>query len=192
MVSDVSETVESISDVVRSDSAQEAERSMDRVCERVELLLSENRALSARLRNLEHLLASGSPRRTNRSSLDSSSSAKSHVYVGVLTQPHAAAHMDPSTTQPHNYGPLRASAFEEQLNWSRVYRRAQANHSESSLTVDGRSALALSMSSSLTLDEVSKISVFALPIFADELSNSEAYTFAWPVDDTTHIATSQV
>lgn len=43
---------------------------------------------------------------------------------------------------------------------------------------DGRSTLALSICSSLTLGEVFNISVFALPVFAVELSNASAYTFA--------------
>jgi hypothetical protein len=74
--------------------------------------------------------------------------------------------------------PANASAFEEQLHRSRVYRHAQANHSESSLLDDGLSTLALSICSSLTLGEVSNISVFALPVFANELSNAAAYDFA--------------
>jgi len=79
-------------------------------------------------------------------------------------------------------GLSHVSAFEEQLHRSRVYKHAQANHSESSLVDDGRSTLALSICSSLNLGEVSNISVFALPIFAAELSNASAYTFAQPME----------
>lgn len=168
---------------------------MNRLCDRVDLLLRENKELSARLRNLEYLSGSGSSRRTftssprnsfqqspNRVSLDSSGSAEPFVQPDVSAQSHATCHACSSMSNPHNHGSPRLSAFEEQLHWSRVYRHAHANHSESSLTVDSRSALAFSMCSSLTLGDVSKISVFALPVFADDLSNPSAYTFAPPSD----------
>jgi hypothetical protein len=84
----------------------------------------------------------------------------------------------PTSQKSRPIEPPHLSAFEEQLHRSRVYRHAQANHSESSLLDDGRSTLALSICSFLTLGEVSNISVFALPIFANELSNAAAYDFA--------------
>jgi hypothetical protein len=166
---------------------------MDRLCDQVDLLLKENKELSSRLRNLEHLSGGGSSRRSIASlaqggtrqdnistSAHSTTSRSSHVQSLDSCQSQTAAIPAPMAPTGTTNEPPRVSAFEEQLHRSRVYRHAQANHSESSLVEDGRSTLALSICSSLTLGEVSNVSVFALPIFAAELSNASAYTFARP------------
>jgi cell division control protein 24 len=181
----------STADFIQSDSAGEAEKSMDRLCDQVDLLLKENKELSGRLRNLEHLSGGGLFRRSvasvarsslgqgnNHPSAQSTASRSSHAHSinSSLSQP-ALNPVSVASAGTHNEPP-RISAFEEQLHRSRVYRHAHANHSESSLVDDGRSTLTLSICSSLTLGEVSNISVFALPIFAVELSNAAAYNFA--------------
>jgi cell division control protein 24 len=164
---------------------------MDRLCGQVDLLLSVNKDLSARLRNLEH---TSRPRSSHRSGLAASGNSvtQSHKSPSIRSVPSVLS-QTPSvvskrsepvpfpgpTSQKSGPGePPRLSAFEEQLHRSRVYRHAQANHSESSLLDDGRSTLALSICSSLTIGEVSNISVFALPIFANEISNAGTYDFA--------------
>jgi hypothetical protein len=168
---------------------------MDRLCDQVDLLHSENKELSARLRNLEHLSKPGFSRRTvasitknsirqdrdslhsrSRTSALSRSDSLGSKQSGIVSLPGSVA-----SEMNHNE-PYHRSAFEEQLHRSRVYRHAHANHSESSLVDDGRSTLALSICSSLTLGEVSNISVFAIPIFAKELSNPSAYDFATPTE----------
>lgn len=164
---------------------------MDRLCDQVELLLKENKELSSRLRNLEHLSGGASSQRSvasvarsslgqgnKQTSAQSTTSRSSRVQsINSNGLQIASATVLVAVTGSNNEPP-RVSAFEEQLHRSRVYRHAHANHSESSLVDDGRSTLALSICSSLTLGEVSNISVFALPIFAVELSNASAYTFA--------------
>ena len=177
---------------------------MDRLCDQVDLLLSENKELSARLRNLEHLSTTGVSRRKVASSPRNSihsipsnlsrSSSRSQDNFGqssISSRLHGALLVDPTPSKPDVDEPPRVSAFEEQLHRSRVYRHAHANHSESSLIDDGRSTLALSICSSLTLGEVSKISVFALPVFADDLSNPSAYSFAQPSEPAQIIAPHQ-
>jgi cell division control protein 24 len=164
---------------------------MDRLCGQVNLLLSVNKELSARLRNLEHISRPGSPKRSVTAT-SNNSIRQSHKSLSVRSMPSALSPA-PSLGSPQSevslfpepvvpklahIEPANASAFEEQLHRSRVYRHAQANHSESSLLDDGLSTLALSICSSLTLGEVSNISVFALPVFANELSNAAAYDFA--------------
>jgi cell division control protein 24 len=164
---------------------------MDRLCGQVDLLLSVNKDLSARLRNLEH---TSWPRSSHRSGLAASSKSvtQSHKSPSIRSVPSVLSQTPSAvskrselvpfpgpTSQKSGHGePPRLSAFEEQLHRSRVYRHAQANYSESSLLDDGRSTLALSICSSLTIGEVSNISVFALPIFANEISNAAAYDFA--------------
>lgn len=69
------------------------------------------------------------------------------------------------------------SNFEELLHRSRVYRHFDPSDSTPSLMSDARSTLALSICSSLTLGEVSNISVYAIPVYANELSNASCYRF---------------
>ena len=169
---------------------------MDRLCDQVDLLLSENRDLNARLRNLEHS-SRGSGLRSLRSntakvanvtirqdcdssSVDSVLSTTSRRISTSSTQSPLASPPVPARLTVHHKGVPQNSAFEEQLHRSRVYRRAQSYHSDMTLVDDGLSTLALSVCSSLTLGEVSNISIFALPVFADELSNASAYTFLPP------------
>ena len=71
----------------------------------------------------------------------------------------------------------RVSNFEELLHRSRVYRHAGPEDGTPSLISDARSTLALSICSSFTLGEVSNISVYAIPIYAHELSNASCYRF---------------
>ena len=164
---------------------------MDRLCDQVDLLLKENKELSGRLRNLEHLAGGASSRRSvtsvaraslgqgkSNASAQSTTSRSSHVQSTKSNGLQTVSVTVPDASAGTNHEPPRVSAFEEQLHRSRVYRHAHANHSESSLVDDGRSTLALSICSSLTLGEVSNISVFALPVFAVELSNAAAYDFA--------------
>ena len=69
------------------------------------------------------------------------------------------------------------SSFENDLQSSRVYRKASCNHSQTSLTSSARFHTALSVFSGFTLAQVSTISVFALPVYPEDLYNSQWYTF---------------
>lgn len=68
-------------------------------------------------------------------------------------------------------------SFEEDLQSSRVYRKASYSHSQTSLTSSARFSTALSVFSGFTLAQVSSISVFALPVYPEDLHNSQWYTF---------------
>lgn len=166
---------------------------MDRLCDQIGQLYSENKELSARLRNLEHL---SNPRFSRRSvasvtkhsigedhgslhALSRTSSISQAISLGSKRSENVSLPSSVESKSKHDE-PVYHSVFEEQLHRSRVYRHAHSNHSESSLVDDGRSTLALSICSSLTLGEVSNISVFAIPVFAKELSNASAYSFAQP------------
>lgn len=167
---------------------------MDRLCDSVSALLTENKELSARLRNLEYSSNRMSSRRSVASITGSkvgtdyysirNSSNRGELPVSGSRRSHSASsHSSRSgASDATDDEPTWVSAYEEQLHRSRVYRHAQANNSDSSLMDDGRSTLALSICSSLTLGEVSNISVFALPIFATELSNASIYDFARPAE----------
>lgn len=158
---------------------------MDNLCDQVALLLRSNQELSMRLRNLEDAY---SVRDGRASAIDASTAAGADSPTHSTDSPRASMsnfngreeNPAPAFTVSNDEVPHH-SAFEELLHRSRVYRHAQRRHSQSSLTNDGRSTLAISICSSLTLGEVSNISVYALPLYASEISNAEAYTFGLTV-----------
>ena len=180
-------------------SQGEAEASMDRLCDTVNKALQSNAELSMRLRNVENMV---DPKRAQIPKAAGSTSSQEQVASGANRQsldsdqiPSAYSNGSASIRSGDQSGTPRlstdrddnipkVSAFEELLHRSRVYRHASGSHSESSLVDDGRSTLAISICSSLTLGEVSRISVYALPVYASELSNAEVYHFGkLPEDD---------
>lgn len=87
------------------------------------------------------------------------------------------ADLSPANLQAEGSRQQYISAFEEDLHRSHVYRHVARSHSQSSLFSDARSTLAFSICSSVTLGEVSNISVYALPVYAAEIFNAVDYTF---------------
>ena len=69
----------------------------------------------------------------------------------------------------------RGRTFEDLLHRSRVYRHAAKRLSR--FSTDETRTLALSFSSTLTLGEVSNVAFCALPVYANDISNSTCYTF---------------
>jgi hypothetical protein len=74
---------------------------------------------------------------------------------------------------------LAPLAFDSELQASRVYRRLQLldsdGHSETSITTSTRQRAAASIFSALSLAEISNLSQYSLPIFIQEIGNSQWY-----------------
>jgi hypothetical protein len=74
---------------------------------------------------------------------------------------------------------LAPFAFDTQLQGSRVYRRLELlgsdGHSETSVTTSTRRRAAASIFSALSLAEISNLSQYSLPIFIQEIGNSQWY-----------------
>jgi hypothetical protein len=154
---------------------------MEDLCDKISILLSSNRRLSMRLRNIEDAETGRHPPVATDKASNSAEEASIPDEASNQSGSFSAA-LDPATAErriSHERvgGGRHISAFEELLNKSRVYRRTGGNHSESSLIDDGRSTLALSISSSLTLGEVSRVAVYSLPVTSTEISNPECYQF---------------
>ncbi|KAF5599874.1 CAMK CAMKL KIN4 kinase [Fusarium pseudoanthophilum] len=67
--------------------------------------------------------------------------------------------------------------FDQDLQASRVYNRATGRQSITSRTSTALYTTALSLFSNLSLSQVSNISLYALPVYSNDLSNSECYIF---------------
>jgi len=93
---------------------------------------------------------------------------------------HGATHAHVESTdhaEKQLHEEVRESAFEELLHQSRVYQHVNQNDDSPSLISDTRSSLALSICSSLTLGDISNVSLYAIPVYSREISNADCYTF---------------
>jgi hypothetical protein len=70
-----------------------------------------------------------------------------------------------------------SSAFETDLETSRVYRKLRRRTSIWSLSTSQQGSMALTAFSNLTMDDVSNLSVVRLPVWSPDLSNASDYDF---------------
>ena len=164
---------------------------MEQLCNAVNEVLLSNQALASRLRSMECMMSS----RMSTDTIRTVDTAPCNVHIATEESKEAIEGKPPDSVEfpirlnddtdgapnwpfGHDVWQPAARAFEEQLSRTRVYRHAADRQSWSSFLSDGRSTLAISLSSSLTLGEVSHISVYALPIFVEELSNARCYEVA--------------
>ncbi|KAK4955705.1 GTPase activating protein (GAP) for Rho1p [Elasticomyces elasticus] len=181
--------------ILQCASLSEAESSMDRLCDTVNELLRTNQDLSLRLRNMEELRTPRESAVANDAQHDSApdepqDEAYSHSGAmdeesnidlddkpdaEVVPEQPESAHDHESSTGEGIHQDMKYSHFEEMLHRSRVYRHVSDSDYSPSLISDARSTLAFSICSSLTLGEVSNISVYAIAVYAIELSNAICY-----------------
>ncbi|KAK5128245.1 hypothetical protein LTR85_002912 [Meristemomyces frigidus] len=175
--------------IIQCASLSEAETSMDRLCDAVNEVLRTNQELSMRLRNIEELHTGPQTGPAVPSAGPDASSLSPESDQGSDSGGEPIASSGDQVRAPHEHsGGLgdggRQSNFEELLHRSRVYRNVDPGDTTPSLMSDARSTLALSICSSLTLGEVSNISVYAIPIYAQDLSNASCYRFGPPQTQT--------
>lgn len=138
---------------------KEAQSSTRHLCALVEELLTSNKDLAGRIRGLEQegsiiaesIRGDSSTIRQTRDS-DSLSFIDSQAIALQFT-------------------------FDQDLQASRVYNRTIDRQSMTSFTSTALYTTALSLFSNLSLSQVSKISFYALPVYSDDLSNSDCYVF---------------
>lgn len=158
----------------------EAEDNMDRLCDTVNEMLRHQQDISLRLRNMKDLQPS--PRAPDKQQAPAGAVAddSDQDNGSIISTPRASLdsagqrsifEADSGITGRYQ------GHFEELLHRSRVYRHNAGRHSQFSLISDARGTLAVSICSSLTLGDVSNISVYALPVYATELSNASCYDF---------------
>lgn len=138
---------------------KEAQSSTRHLCTLVEELLQSNHDLASRIRGLERegsIIAES--RRDDVSTFRQTRGSKSISFIDT-----------------------QASAikftFDQDLQASRVYNRAIGRQSMASLTSTALYTTALSLFSNLSLSQVSNISFYALPVYYNDLSNSDCYVF---------------
>jgi cell division control protein 24 len=158
-----------------SDSDHRAELQQQELLMNVAALLETNQALSRRLRNLEDALEVGTI----------VSKRHSHIIsTAVSVDDDVSKRSEPnSQIEDGNLQPLAPSReaevssfdFENDLETSRPYRRAQRDTMDFSFRSSIAHTNAWSQFSGLSLSKVSIISAIALPLYPDEIENAQHY-----------------
>ena len=139
---------------------------MTRLCELVEQVLATNQDMSRRLRNMDG-------KRTRSRGSDREDDASTTSGETVTLPPPGLPRDGLSDVYRSQFG----CSFEEDLFASRVYRRPLFSDSSLSLATSAARTTASSILSALSLTDVSNISILAVPVYADEISNQGRYTF---------------
>lgn len=173
--------------ISNSASLREAECKVDRLCTMVNAVLQSNRELAMRLRDMDNIGREA----------DVKSSVVEDEVISLLIDPDVVHYEDrletpaisvrssiisqrpstyvPNTSTQTKHHSFSGRAFEELLHRSRVYRHAAKRLSR--FSTDERSIQVHSFCSTVTLGEVSNLAFCALPVYANEISNSKCYTF---------------
>ncbi|KAJ4239359.1 hypothetical protein NW757_012796 [Fusarium falciforme] len=141
----------------------------------INALLESNHSLSRRLMNLEDALDVQTII-SKRMSLMSVSGTGPQSSSSVETQ----SNLTDTSTQPTSQGSdldLSKFDFEDDLESSRVYRRAQRDTMDFSFRSSIAPSNIWSVFSGLSLGDISIISVIALPVYQEDITNAENYDF---------------
>lgn len=156
-----------------SQSQDEAENKVDRLCDLVEKSLEQNTILKQRLEAAE--VRNDEPRDTSRTLVQSYRSQDS-ITDETLRQFEPEDRDEPPKLQGHVW----RFAFEDLLMNSRPYRLTTGDNTDcfSIITSAGRTA-SWSMLSGLSLSEISHIGIQAIPIYASDITNKDCYDFSF-------------
>ena len=148
---------------------EEAESAMTRLCDLVEQVLATNQDMSRRLRRMDD-----KPGKRSHSPGSDREDDASTTSSELFTLPPPGLPRD-GLLDVHRsqFG----FSFEEDLFASRVYRRPLCHNSTPSLVTSAARTTASSILSALSLTDVSNISILAVPVCADEISNRDRYIF---------------
>jgi cell division control protein 24 len=170
-----------------SDSDLQATEHQQELSENVAELLESNQSLSRRLMNLEdafevRTIVSKRQSRVIATNSSINNDASKPQKPAELTERVA---LDKSKNVSQLSTPLEGNAvssfdFENDLEASRVYQKAQRDTMDFSFQSSIAYTSAWSVFSGLSLSDVSIISAIALPLYADEITNAQHYGFVGP------------
>ncbi|KAF5593448.1 Rho guanine nucleotide exchange factor scd1 [Fusarium pseudoanthophilum] len=155
--------------ILQSDSGQRAKEHQEQLSNNVKVLLDSNEALSRRLMNVEDALDDQTivSRRMSILSL-SASPSQNTSQQSTAESPATSVSTDTSLS-------ISKFDFEGDLESSRVYRRAVRETMDFSFRSSIARSHNWSVFSGLSLGDISIMSVIALPVYQDDISNFEHY-----------------
>jgi hypothetical protein len=167
-----------ITDPWASESDLEAERSRQTLQNLVEKLLMSNQDLSLRLRSIEDKFESRSIMTAcfRNGTMDELAEGESETGNDVPPEVNPTLWFSMLAQNPAE--DTSRNDFQVDLGTSRVYKRTELYQSDVSFTSSVARTHAWSIFSGLSLSEVSMISAIALPLYLDEISNRQWYTFS--------------
>jgi hypothetical protein len=169
--------------ILYSESDQEAYRSRSQLLANTSVLLTSNAELAQRLARLETCFQTATSVPTNRP--ESLMSLDTITRYNANTQMETIAEDDPSAILTD----LANSQYERVLELSRVYRKATNFDTDASYRSSVVRSHAWTMLTDISLSDISAISVIALPIQATDITNMEHYAFSAAMIDTDDVAT---
>ncbi|KAI1030226.1 hypothetical protein LB504_010377 [Fusarium proliferatum] len=157
--------------ILQSDSGQRAKEHQEKLSNNVKVLLDSNDALSRRLMNIEDALDDQTiiSRRMSILSL-SASPSQNTGQESIAESPIISITKETSPS-------ISRFDFEDDLESSRVYRRAVRETMDYSFRSSVAKSHNWSVFSGLSLGDVSIMSVIALPVYQDDITNAEHYDF---------------
>lgn len=152
-----------------SDSQVRAEDHQQQLISSVDLLLKDNKAL------VQMLLSAGGA----GAAFDARSQRRASIQTLHLQGTFAvdANNNNQSDTGPQNRYSFSELEFEKDLKASRVYRRVKRDTMDFSMRSSIAHSHAWSIFSGISLSDISEISVLALPIYPEDITNSQHYNF---------------
>ncbi|RFN55230.1 hypothetical protein FIE12Z_483 [Fusarium flagelliforme] len=159
--------------ILKSDSDRSAAEHQEQLTNNVKVLLETNHSLSHRLMSLEDAFETRTIATQRRSILSFSGRPSSQLQE----QEPAAPNLTQSSFSTSTDNSLSKSDFEDDLESSRVYRRAQRDTMDFSFRSSIARSNAWSILSSLSLGDISVISVIGLPVFPEDITNAHHYNF---------------
>ncbi|EMT69763.1 Rho guanine nucleotide exchange factor scd1 [Fusarium odoratissimum] len=157
--------------ILQSDSGETAKEHQEQLSNNVKVLLDSNDALSRRLMNIEDALDAQTiiSRRMSILSL-SASPSQNTSQQSTAASPATSISTDTSLA-------ISKFDFEDDLESSRVYRRAVRETMDFSFRSSIARSHNWSVFSGLSLGDISIMSVIALPVYQDDITNAEHYDF---------------
>ncbi|SCO80805.1 uncharacterized protein FRV6_05018 [Fusarium oxysporum] len=157
--------------ILQSDSSETAKEHQEQLSNNVKVLLDSNDALSRRLMNIEDALDAQTiiSRRMSILSL-SASPSQNTSQQSTAESPATSISTDTSLA-------ISKFDFEDDLESSRVYRRAVRETMDFSFRSSIARSHNWSVFSGLSLGDISIMSVIALPVYQDDITNAEHYDF---------------
>ncbi|KAF5981505.1 hypothetical protein FBULB1_4747 [Fusarium bulbicola] len=157
--------------ILQSDSGQTAKEHQEQLSNNVKVLLDSNDALSRRLMNVEDALDARTIVSKRVSILSMSASPSENPSQQLTAE-------SPATSSATETSPaISKFDFEDDLESSRVYRRAVRETMDYSFRSSVARSQNWSVFSGLSLGDISIMSVIALPVYQDDITNAEHYDF---------------
>ncbi|KAK0634190.1 hypothetical protein B0T14DRAFT_87230 [Immersiella caudata] len=162
--------------ILQSDTSLLAEQRQAELAANVHQLLDNNRELSRRLMNLEDSFDArivATKRHSIAGSIISKVGNERHLLPNDALSSSETSKSPASPQAPFVSG----FEFEDEINESGPYRRVQRDTMDFSFRSSIARSHAWSIFSGLSLSNISVMAVIALPIYADEITNSRHYQF---------------